>query len=141
MELPGGDSPQRWPGIAGVLPGRLDLATVGLSSTRGSEQPGQLQFVRQNSFSPSNRKVVVMHRLPSSTSAVLTAVGTLVLIAITVVISDIVAASDVTRDVMRATGTQLIVIGSSAWQKRWANRKIAQACVVCGGTVGDSGSP
>lgn len=82
-----------------------------------------------------------MHRLPSSTSTVLTAIGTLALIAITVMISDMVAASDVARDVIRATGTQLIAIGSSAWQKRWANRKTAQACARCRGEFGDSGPP
>ena len=77
-----------------------------------------------------------MHRLPSSVSTVLTVVGTVVLIAITVIVSNAVAVPDVARDVIRATGTQLVAMGSSAWQKRWASRKTAQACVACRGTVG-----
>jgi len=82
-----------------------------------------------------------VHRLRSSIRAVLTVVGTLVLITVTVIISDAVAVPDVARDVIRAIGAQLVAMGSSACQKRWASRKSAQVCVVCGGAFEDSGPP
>lgn len=72
-----------------------------------------------------------MHRLPSPISAVLTVAGTLVLIAMTVIISNAVTVPDVARDVIRATGAQLIAMGSSAWQKRCENRKTVQVCAAC----------
>jgi hypothetical protein len=69
-----------------------------------------------------------MRRLLSAVSAVVAVVGTLVLIAITVAVSDAVAAPGVARDVVRAIGAQLITLGGSAWQRRRASRKSAQVC-------------
>jgi hypothetical protein len=76
-----------------------------------------------------------MRRLLSSVSAVVTVVGTLVLIVITVTVSDAVAAPGVARDVARAIGTQLIKLGGSAWQRRRASRKSAQVCALCHGSL------
>lgn len=66
-----------------------------------------------------------MHRLLLSASAVIAVAGTLVLITVTVI----------ARDVVPATGAQLITVMSAAWQKRDTRRKPAQACTACGGAV------
>ena len=68
-------------------------------------------------------------------TAVVAVVGTLVLITIIVIVSDVVAAPGVASDVLRATGAQLVTLVSSAWQRRCTSRKSAQECTACGGTV------
>lgn len=80
-----------------------------------------------------------MHRLLFSARAVVTIIGTLVLIALTVLVSDGVAAPGVARDVVRAIGAQLVALGGSAWHRRCANRRPAQMCAKCHGAVRDSG--
>ena len=78
--------------------------------------------------------VIAMHRLLSA-SAVIIIVGTLVLIIIVVMVSDVVTMPGTARDVVRATGAQLVALTSSAWQKRCTSRKPAQVCTACGGVV------
>lgn len=62
-------------------------------------------------------------------------VGTLTLIILTVMVSDVVAAPGVGRDVVRAMGAQLVVWGGSAWQRRYVSRKPEQVCAMCRGEV------
>lgn len=76
-----------------------------------------------------------------SVRAVVTVVGTLVLIAITVVVSDVMATPGVARDVVRAMGVQLVALGGSAWRRRCENRRPAQICAKCHGVAEDSGPP
>jgi hypothetical protein len=78
---------------------------------------------------------------PIGKAAMVAVVGTLVLITITVIVSDVVAAPGVARDVVRAMGTQLVTLSGSAWQKRCASRKPAQICTRCCGEVQGSGLP
>lgn len=80
-----------------------------------------------------------MHRLLLPLRAVVTVVGTLVLIAVTVIVSDVVAAPGVARDVVRSMGVQLVALSGSSWQKRCANRKSVQVCAQCRGAVRDRG--
>jgi hypothetical protein len=74
-----------------------------------------------------------------SVRAMVTMVGTLVLITITVVVSDVVAAPGVARDVVRAKGVQLVALGGSAWRRRYENRRPAHICAKCCGVVENSG--
>lgn len=76
-----------------------------------------------------------MHRLLLSASAVIAVAGTLVLITVTVIVSDVVADPGVARDVVRATGAQLVGLVSLAWQKRYTSQKSAQGCTARGGVV------
>lgn len=76
-----------------------------------------------------------MHRLLLSANAVIAVVGTLLLITITVIVSDVVADPGVARDVVRATGTQLVAVVSSVWQKRYTSQKSAQECTAHGDAV------
>lgn len=76
-----------------------------------------------------------MHRLLLSASAVIAVVGALVLITVTVIVSDVVADPGMARDVVRATGAQLVAVVSSAWQKRYTSQKSAQTCTAHGGAV------
>lgn len=78
-----------------------------------------------------------MHRLLFSASAVIAVVGTLVLITVTVIVSDVVADPGVARDVVRATGAQLVALVSLAWQKRYTSHKSAQARTALGGAVSE----
>jgi hypothetical protein len=79
--------------------------------------------------------VITMHRLLLSASTVIAVVATLVLITITVIVSDVVADPGVARDVVRATGAQLVAVVSSAWQKRYTSQKSAQARTVHSGVI------
>lgn len=51
-----------------------------------------------------------MHRLLLSASTVIAVVATLMLITVTVIVSDVVADPGVARDVVRATGAQLVAV-------------------------------
>lgn len=59
-------------------------------------------------------------------------VGTLLLITIIMVVSDVVAAPGVARDVVRATGAQLVAVVSATWQRRCTSRRSARVCTACG---------
>lgn len=72
-------------------------------------------------------------RLLLSARAVVTVVGTLVLLIVTVVVSDVVAVPGVARDVVRAVGAQLVALAGSAWQRRYVSRKPEQECAQCRG--------
>jgi len=116
-------------------PAGLVSQPSGLSST--SDQGDPNLFVKIHpTVEPG---VIPMHRLLLSARSVVTVVGTLVLLIVTVVVSDVVAAPGIARDVLRTTGAQLVALGGSAWQKRCANRKIVQVCARCRGVVRDSG--
>lgn len=133
-ENPSRDSPQNWPCATGVQPGMLGPCNRRAQLDSRLRQPGQLHlFVKiRSTVEPG---VIMMHRLLLLISAVSIIVETLTLIIFAVMISDVVAASGLVHDVIRTTGTQLVTIVSSAWQKRWASQKTAQVCAKCRGVV------
>lgn len=68
--------------------------------------------------------------------SVVSVVGSLILITIVVVVSDVVATSGLARDVVAAVGGHLAALAGSAWYSRSTSRRSAKVCATCrGGAV------
>lgn len=75
-----------------------------------------------------------MHRGPLACSmSVVSVVGSLVLITIVVLVSDVVAAPGLARDVVAAVGGHLAALAGSAWYSRSTSRTSAKVCRTCRG--------
>lgn len=117
-------------------PGRLGpvAARGGLNGLTGGVSVMSRSPVVHDSFICRIGEIISMHSSSRSLAcsiSVVSVMGSLVLITVVVLISDVVAAPGLARDVVAAVGGHLAALAGSAWFSRSTSRRSAKVCATC----------